>query len=265
MYRCKVMAWLVAVMLTATVSCSAQSDDENADYQGIFQQANTLYKQQHFDKAYQAYLSIPHKSPIVYYNLGNCAYRLKKYGNALLYWRRAERDWGLFGRGELLKNIAMVKEHVQAMRDNDAQEPEATMVRTFFSGFKKAKNAFLSLVRATPLATLQLLVLLLWALLFVYVRYLYKRRQRVVIILLFLLQVLCASMLALKYSFDSRQALIVVKTPAYVMSGPDKNFSVLGRLQEGQELDMVKAADQYYKIRYNNTIGWVDKQCIEKI
>ena len=61
----------------------------------------------------QYYKRIPHKSAVVNYNLGNCAYKLGQKGYALLYWRRAEHAWKFTGREELLENIFLLKGELQ--------------------------------------------------------------------------------------------------------------------------------------------------------
>ncbi len=233
------------------------------DPQALFTQANELYKNGDFAKAYELYLQIPDKGAAVYYNLGNCAYKLNKLGYALAYWRRAERDWGFLGRDELMGNIDLVKKRLAGA--SKADEQEVTVVRSVANFCKGVKNSTISLIRAIPLVSLQLFVLFVWLILFIYLRYWYQRKQKFVIICFFLLQAVSASMLAIKYSSLQREKLVVIKVPAPLSSGPGSNFTVLMQLPEGQEADILKESGDFYKIRVNGIIGWIDRRVIEKI
>ncbi len=58
----------------------------------LFQQANGAYQNQQFNQAvnfYKQILSQGYESRAVYYNLGNCYYRLKQVGLAVLYYEKA--------------------------------------------------------------------------------------------------------------------------------------------------------------------------------
>ncbi len=237
--------------------------ENNIPDQQLFVQANDCYTKGEYVKAYEQYLKISDKIPAVHYNLGNCAFKLGKYGYALLYWRRAERNWGLFGREELNKNIEVVKKKLAG--DADKAGSEVSAAAQIVSFFKSLKNTFISTVKAVSLLHLQLFVLIVWLMLFFYLRYLYKRKQRVIIVVLFILQALSASMLAVKYSFQFKTYGVVVATPAPLMSGPGKTFSTLQQLSEGQETAILKESGDFYKIRVNTTIGWIDKQVVEKV
>ncbi len=68
------MTFFVGAFLLAASSASATT------FQETFYQANDLYKEGKFSKAYELYEKIPNKSAKVHYNLGNCAFKLNKIG-----------------------------------------------------------------------------------------------------------------------------------------------------------------------------------------
>lgn len=253
----KIVVCLLGIFITCFTNCLC-------DDQELFNQANELYKKGDFAKAYDLYAHIKEKSPIVHYNLGNCAYKLKKFGYALVHWRRAERDWGFWGREELLNNIELVKQEMSVTTEHDQQD-EQTFFHIVLNFFKSLKSSFISLSKAIQLFHLQLFVLFIWLILFTYLRYLYRRKKKILITVLFLLQAFSASMLAMKYSFLFKEHLVVLKTPAFVTSGPGSNFATLGQLSECQEAAILKESENYYKIRFNGSIGWIDKKVVEKI
>jgi tetratricopeptide (TPR) repeat protein len=221
------------------------------NYQEMFLRANKFYKAGDFAKAYELYQKIPNPSPEVNYNLGNCAYKLEKYGYSLLYWRRAEKDWGLFNRSELQNNISLLKKKL-----------DKSIEKNFVV---KIKNHAISLIRSTPLIILQILFLICWLFLFLYLRYLYKRKQKILIILLFLITALLGTFLVIKYTFEKRSYGIIVSQNATLLSGPGKNFQELATLPQASEVSIQKSSDGFYKIKFNKLFGWTSKNNIEKI
>lgn len=229
------------------------------NYQEIFLKANDLYKEGKFDQALELYEKIPNKTSTVYYNQGNCAYKLGNSGRALVYWRRAERDWGFLNRTELLNNINLIKQ--QFKKNMSPQETPLDGVKTFID---TVKNNVMSLVRAIPLFNFQLIFLVMWVFSFLYLRYLYRHRQRAIIIFLFLANVICGTLLALKYNFEFHEHGVITAKQALLMSGPGKNYQQLGQLPEACEVVIQKYSDGFYKIKIGPLIGWVDGNTIEK-
>ncbi len=228
------------------------------NYQEMFFKANDLYKEGKFQQAQDLYLEIPNKGPHVHYNLGNCAYKLGHNGYALAHWRRAEKNWGIFNRTELLSNIDMVKKRHKKITADQASPLEG--MRTNINEFKSALTSF---VRATPLFILQFFFLLMWAISFLYLRYLYRRRQKAIIMLLFATNLFCGMLLAVRYNFEYREHGIVVTKQADLTSGPGKTYEVFSSLPETTQVLIKGSSDGFYKVKANGTIGWINKTAIE--
>ncbi len=229
-------------------------DGRAGDSEALFLEANRLYKEKKFQDAMNRYLKIPQPSAVVNFNLGNCAYNLGRLGYALLYFRRAQREWGFFNRGELLSNIALIK---------DKLRPADEKVR--FAFLKAAKGSITSLLRAIPLGVLQLIFLLLWIFLFIYLKVLYKEKQKIIIVPLFFLVALFGVFLVIKYSLDSRRYAVVIRTEGKLLSGPDEKFQLLVMLPEGSEVVVTKASDGYVKIKRGSQIGWIRREFIKEV
>lgn len=251
--------FFMVTMMLAPTPLVAQT--QNA--QNLFDQANAVYKNGEYAKAYDLYNQIPNKSSGIHYNLGNCAFKQGKMGYALLHWRRAERNWGYFGREELLENIAIVK--AKTTPQPATTDENITILTSLASFFKSIKNSFFSLVHALPIINLQIIFLALWLFLFIYIRYLYRRKHPIIIILLSVCVGFAGSMLAIKYSFSFKNYIVIVRTPAPLMSGPGAQFATLTQLTEAKEAVMLRESGGFYKIRVSNTIGWIDKNVAEKI
>ena len=229
--------------------------------QELFVKANELYKQGDFVQAYDLYQQIPNKSAQVYYNLGNCAFKRGKLGYALWHWRKAEKQWGIFGREELLNNINLVKNSLQKDKADVSDKGQDVVL----SLIERMKSSSLAFMRAVPLLYLQLLFLLIWITLFLYLRYLYKKHQKFIIVFLFTLIAICGSMLAIKCGTKLRLYGVVVHEGAKLLSGPGETYQVLGFLAEGKEGFIYNESSGYYKVKMDSQIGWIKYGELEKI
>lgn len=207
-----------------------------------FTQATELYMAGSYQEALDHYNAIEDKDAAVLYNMGNSYFRLQQTGKALLQWRRAERCWPLFSsRRELLDNIVLVSHY------HDYSHSYA-----------------ISLLRSVPLIVLQLLFLCLWVLLFVYVRMLYTKNARGIIVLLFLAVTIVGGLLAVRYSLNRRNGAIVIESGVTMHSGPG-DYPVIGHLEQAQEVVLKKEHQGYSKVSSQGKIGWVDTAHIEVI
>lgn len=252
------MKQLALILLIISSLLAPMATTNATNYQEMFFKANELYKEGKYKQAQELYAQIPNKSPHVHYNLGNCAYKLGHPGHALAHWRRAEKNWGLFNRAELLHNIDMVKKQNKP-KQADEDSP-LDQLKQLVDG---TTNTIISSVRATPLFLLQLLFLLMWVLSFLYLRYLYRRRQKAVIMFLFAANIFCGALLAIRYNYEYREHGVIVAKKTDLLSGPGKNYQNLGTLGETKQVLIKGLSDGYYKVKVNGVIGWVQKEAIE--
>lgn len=248
---------ILAFLLCFTASgLSVQAEHHNPHE--VFLYGNELYKKGDYAEALRQYELIQHKNPHVFYNMGNCSYKLKKLGYALLYWRKAEYDWGISGRDELLKNIELVKKELA---------PDAPGKK--ISGIKKASevlsNQAISLIKAIPLLWLQLAVLLMWLFLFLYLHYLHRRGRAFIIAFLFFFLALAAGMLTLKYGINFRQYGVVVVNQGILRAGPGDTYKTLGEVSQGDEIRIFKKADDFYKVTARGTIAWISEKELKSV
>jgi tetratricopeptide (TPR) repeat protein len=228
------------------------------NYQEQFFKANEFYKAGKYQQAQELYETIPQKSPNIHYNLGNCAYKLGKIGYALVHWRRAEKNWGLLNRTELLHNITLVKKcnkRIDTPNDSPIEKVKENIVF--------CKSAIISFVRSASLLLLQLLFLLMWLISFLYLRYLYQRKKRAAIILLFTANIFCGILLAVRCNFEYREHGIIVAKQAELMSGPGKNYQSICTISETTQVLIKGSSHGFYKVKTNGIIGWVAQSNIE--
>jgi len=232
-----------------------------SNFQENFLRANEHYKAGEFQQAYSLYQEIPFRTPGLYYNLGNCAYKLNKYGYALLWWRRAEKDWGLFNRQELKNNILLVKKKLAQKYKGDLLPPK-TGLWYFYASIK---NFLFSFIQSFRFLFLQLFFLLFWVLFLLYYRFLYKPEKKYIFLTLLMLVLSSGLIIGLKYCLQFYDYGVVVEREDSLLSGPDKTFQVLTKLPEGTEGTIKRESGGYYKIMVDGSIGWVHSDRFKKI
>ena len=84
------------LLFFAVIACFAISNvaafPENAEFDSLFEKANTLYGEGKFDEAiieYQKIISYGFESGSLYYNMGNCYFKKGNLGRALLCYEKA--------------------------------------------------------------------------------------------------------------------------------------------------------------------------------
>ena len=244
-----------------TQKFKAQQSSE-IDYNLIFEKANNFYKNGNYEGAMELYKKIPNKSSAVNYNLGNCSYKLNQLGFAHLYWRRAEKNWGFFGRTELLNNIKLLKEQLKKQKNGKSKEKNTDKILLKTKDLKLHISSF---IRATPLYIFQIVFLTFWIFLFVFIRNLLRYKRKRLIAMLFTFIAISGLMLVSKYNFEYKQYGIITVNNAKILSGPGDNFQVLSFIQEAKEVIIQKTSAGFYKIKVDGLIGWVKHEAVEKI
>lgn len=226
-----------------------------------FEKASNLYKKGDYESAMELYKKIPDKSAIVNYNLGNCAYKLNQLGFAYLYWKRAEKNWGPWGRTELLNNLKVLKEKLAEQKKIGKSNKKDPILQEF----KTLKLHVKSFIYATPLIYFQIVFLLLWISLFLLIRRLFKNKKKSLIFMLFTLIAISGLMLISKYNFEFKQIGIIISKEAKLLSGPGDKYQFLGFVPEAKEVIIQKASSGFYKVKINGQLGWINQIHIEKV
>ncbi len=254
---------ILVLMIIVSMECSfcfavndASASNIVVSDEVLFKDANQHYKNGEYKKAMDLYKKIKNKGPEVNYNLGNCAYRLGMNGYAILYWRRAEKDWPIWSRAELLENIRflLTKLHYRKKWENK-----------IILFFVKIKDYFISLLRAAPEVLFQLLFLFVWLLLFLFLRILYKKRQKFILLVLFIFVLLVGILLVFRYHLDLNRYGVVVTKRMVILSGPSKTFQSLSFVPEGREVIINRKYEDYFKVRFNGITGWASRDEVEKV
>ncbi len=253
------MNYLLFLLSMITISGFIQPLNSTPS-QELFLQAHELYKAKDYEKAYELYNQIPNKSARVHYNLGNCAFKLNKLGYALLHFKRAETNWGLFNKTELTHNIKLTKERLNS--NNSKKEEKISFI---IAVSQHCKSMTISLIRSIKLLYLQLLFLIVWFSIFVLKRWPVAKRFKYATIPLLFLLCIFGFMLAVKYGLRLTSNGIVTAPKAVVRSGPGETYQSIINVREGDEGTITKITDTYYKVAFKGKLGWINNKVFEKI
>ena len=196
------------------------------------------------------YQEIGKPTPRVYFNLGNCAFKLEQHGRALWHWKQAEERWGMFDREDLNNNITLIKQKL-AVSAPKKPHPLPAII-----------SATERYIHAIPLLALQLMFLFFWTLLFVYVKKLLKQKRRVFVTLLGLCVFTNGGLLLYRHIQATQLRGVVIVPKAILYSGPSTTYQKIGELPEGLAVRIERQRQDFYKIRTKGQFGWVAHKTI---
>lgn len=225
------------------------------------QQAETDYREGRYGDAaaiYQKVLSEGLESAKLYYNLGNCYYKMGENTKAIVNYERAL----LLDPGDAATkyNLKMAQ---QAVVDKIEVLPELFLVRWY----KALETSFSADQWGYISVALFILFLVMVALFFYSSSVGVKKTGFVVGIVVFLLT--CASVFfAMKQDarVTSREYAIITTPSVTVKGAPDNSGTSLFLIHEGLKVKVIGELGNWYNIRLaDGNEGWVTKSDLEKI
>ena len=214
-------------------------------------QANKLYKQNKYTEALEAY-SVINKNkntPMLFYNMGNCAYKIGDYVQAIIYWSKAKKGALLSQLGDIEHNIALAYDKLGASQNI-----------TFWSKTKDFVAIF-------SLLTLQILFLFLWFLCFV-LFYISKKvggiKIRIILWVNIFLSFIFGVALFVKHKAINYPDAIV-KTESVLFAGPNTQYHHMGKLSVADKVTVQKSYKKWYKVNSEGVVGWMLSENIEVI
>ncbi len=240
------------LLLAATMTMQAKTTKAEAD---------TLYNRHHYEQAERAYAELLKANPQsaqLLYNMGNCHYRLKNMGRAILYYERAAKinpsDADV--RHNLALARAQTEDKLYSADDLDIVYSFSTFVNTLSSdGW-----AWVTVVAIAVL--LAMIVVMRFS-----GRPVIKKIAFGLIILMALLVVASSIFAYIQRSkYDDHSAVIVMKTTK-LMSTPDTTATVVTTLHEGTKAyvsDTTISAWTEVSVADGHK-GWIAKEAVEDI
>lgn len=233
----------VGLIIAFNIVCALYGAPTN---QELFLQGNAAYREKNYERALALYTQLPNKGPVVWYNMGNCAYKLNRYPDAYVYWKKSEHgaSWSL------LNDSA---HNIECMVHGSDESPERTLMQRIQQMIYRSSMW-------SSWWLLQCLLLLFWSVFWVL-----RMRQfpRMAQGLVLLLMCCCGIALKGKHTHATTTAGLVIVAQAPVYAGPDTTFGRVAQLDEMVEVTVVqKQGARWYKISHKDQKGWMAAETI---
>lgn len=246
------LLFIFSILLTG--SLLAQTDAPAA----LFQRANRLYQAEKYQQALEAYKKVTalgYENAALYYNMGNCYYRLNRLGKAILYYEKARKLAP--DDPDILYNLKLANLKII----DQIQEPP----RFFLFRWWDALKNYYSIGQLSRL--LPFLFVLAAALL---IAWLFVRRDRLrrafltLAVLAGLFVIFWGYIYLLRVQELQRHNQAVVLQPSVtILSAPDENSEEMFVLHEGVKVKIDQQQGDWLEISLpDGKSGWIQKQAL---
>lgn len=202
----------------------------------LFAQANAQYQKNECTQALALYEQIPNKSGTIWFNMGNCTYKLKEPLKALLYWKRAYKH----GNSEL------------------KQDSEDNM-KLLGIDYKPLPHKY---ANTAPLL-MQILFFCIFGVFLIVGYFLIRARYWVFLAMSFSVLVSAARITYLVYS--APQQALIMHDNAAIRAGPGTEYHLIKEVPAGTTITVIQKVPGWAKVSHSATQGWIEDRQIENI
>lgn len=248
------MRSLLIIIFSLFIGINAQAELSNDSAQVYMQQANKMYEASEYQNALAIYHKIEadYRSPILFFNIGNCYFKLNQIPSAILYY---ERSLKYDPQNE--NTLANLKQAHKYISDNIQALP-----RTAFSSTWKAFVQDRSINFWANLSIyLMIAGFLILALAILKVPDFVKKFSTLfgtILIILAVFSFFLAS--SAKDNLEKDNNAIIFTPKVDVMSEPKENGSRLFVIHDGLKVSIVDENNEWFEIKLaNGEIGWIKK------
>ena len=213
-----------------------------SDFSAQFDQANKLYEQGKFEEAADAYRALTEsgvRTPSVWFNLGNAAYKSGQLGRAIAAYRMAE---------QLTPRDSALRANLQFVRGK-VYSDERTRVPLWKNVIRLATlNEWTVMTAACVWAFFSVLACAQWT----------GRPYFKTAALFLVVTALCGTALAAVWQEQKRADAVVIAKEATVRHGPLNVSEAKFQLRDGAELTVLGSKDDWLEVRdAEKRIGWI--------
>ena len=247
--------FLILVITLAGLQLHAQTNQQ------MFNRANQFYQDANYDQAVSLYKSILERgfeSGELYFNLGNCYYKLDQTGPARLYYEKAARF--LKNDEGLENNIALLKLHLV---DQIETPPKFILTQLW--------NDFLEYFTIEFLIWLVAVLFVLMVLSFASHLYFSRQKQNFrfkIYIYIFLTAFLLFTTISIQkiYALETEEYGVVLSSAVTVYAAPSESDTEVFILHEGTKALILRQKSDWLEIKLEDgKSGWLKKSNIEII
>ena len=229
------------------------------DVNSIFEQASLSYEQNEYAQALIFYNEIQDLglySSDLYYNIGNCYYKLQQNAEAILYYEKALK---LNPNDEdALFNLKLVQ---LQLVDKLAEVPQVF--------YLKWAESIKNMLTIDQWAKFGLIFLYLFCCLFIMFLFIktYNLKKRSFTVSMFSLLVAVSSLSLAYYSNNTLKVeAVLIQANSYIKSAPSNMSEDLFILHEGTKVQVLEVFNDWTKIKLSDgMIGWLENQAIMEI
>jgi len=221
----------------------------NGNDEELFLRANKYSEQQEWEQSLDLYKSIKQKGSLVWYNMGNCCYRLKDYAEALVYWKRSQQAASRIVYAQSKQNQRILARQLN-------KEASVYWVQWFH-------EFFVYNLLGISLLFLQILFLFCWVILFFLQRYQGKKFFFAALVVMMLNGLVGLGMIV-KYKQTDKIGIVITDN-ANVFTGPSQEYHLLNRLNKVDQVTIQGIKPGWYKIKYAAGTGWVTATAIQVV
>lgn len=231
----------------------------NAQGEALFNTAAEDYNSGNYEEAAKKYLEIldgGSHSAALYYNLGNCYYKLNKIAPSIYYYEKALM---------ITPNDPEIKSNLAFARNMTLDDIEA-LPETGISKLLNSVTGLLSFDQWSRAAVGLILFFVCFYIAYYYLRYAsHKRLAFAASMACLLLAVFSVLMAYLQYKqFLSEQPAIIFAEEASVKSEPNDRSAESFKLHEGTKVQVLEALNEWEKIQLaDGTTGWIQKKDVK--
>lgn len=230
-----------------------------AQNDALFNNATTFYNEGNYEKAAENYLEIlengKHSSEL-YFNLGNCYYKLNQIAPSIYYYEKALL---------LSPNDPEIKNNL-AYAQNMTLDAIDEMPETGLAKIKKSLTGFLSFDQWAKVAVVFMVLFVLLYVAFYFFRYASRKRIAFIASFISLLISLVAVVFAfIQYDdFKKDRPAIIFSEEIAVKSEPNERSQDIFTLHEGTKVNVLEELNDFQKIEIaDGKIGWLPKESIK--
>lgn len=246
--------WVTAVVCILSWVLHAQNDS-------LFNRASEDYNAGNYEAAADKYLKILDNgahSAAVYYNLGNCNYKLNRIAPSIYYYEKALM---------LTPNDPEIESNLAFARNMTLDDIEAIPE----SGISRIVSRITGLLSFDQWSVAGVVLMLLFVgfyIAYYYLRYAsHKRMAFIASIVAFLLSVTSVFFAYLEYTgYMAEQPAIIFAEEATVKSEPNSRSAEAFLLHEGTKVQVLEGLNDWNKIQLaDGTTGWIPKKDLKML
>ncbi|KQC06354.1 MAG: hypothetical protein APR54_07245 [Candidatus Cloacimonas sp. SDB] len=232
-----------------------------SELEDIFQDAVTAFENKEYETSLNLFLSIENENiqnPDLFYNIGNCYFRLNKFGKAILYYKRALKF------DPTHKSSKRNLEFVLTFTQDKQLEDEPDLISSLWLKLRNSVSLNMAAVIVLCLFIINFILIML-----IITKFRNRDKTSLVftltIALIFLMFFSAVSLLKWK-NFTSDTEAVLISPSAIGYSGPGEEFTRVFTIHEGMIFEIEKTETDWSLIKLPNGLGgWIKKNFYLKI